>query len=427
MNVYGRGGALQLDDNELSGAVSVNAVAPNRKTIIMPDSSPFFALQAADGGARAGTLFTPRGEVRTPLFMPVATQGSVKAVAPDDLRSVGASVVLGNTYHLYLRPGTALIERFGGLHRFMRWDGPTLTDSGGFQGFSLRNLRKMDEAGIAFKSHWDGSAHKLTPESAIAAQESIGADIIMPLDVCAPADSDRREVEAAAERTARWAERCKAAHTRDGDQTLFGIVQGGLHADLRRRSARQITALGFRGYALGGLSVGETKSEMYETTELGASMLPSDSPRYLMGVGSPEDLVESVARGIDMFDCALPTRVARNGALFSADGRVNIYAARYRERDEPPIADCDCYACATFSAAYLHHLFRAKELLAYRLASIHNLRFILKMMADMRDAIFAGRFESYRRDFHNRFVPTNQSARAEQRRKWLRSRDAKQG
>ena len=394
----------------------------------MPDHSPnpLFALQAADGGARAGVLRTPRGDVPTPLFMPVATQGSVKAVGPDDLRSVGAKVVLGNTYHLYLRPGTALIERFGGLHRFMRWDGPILTDSGGFQGFSLRNLRRIDENGILFKSHVDGSEHRFTPESTIAAQEAIGADIIMPLDVCAPADAGRREVEAAAERTARWAERSQAAHSRDC-QTLFGIVQGGLHEDLRRQSARRITALGFGGYALGGLSVGETKEEMHEITALGASLLTADSPRYLMGVGSPEDLVESVARGIDMFDCVLPTRVARNGALFSADGRVNIYAARYRERDEPPIAGCDCWTCATFSAAYLHHLFRAKELLAYRLASIHNLRFILKMMADMREAIFAGRFESYRRDFHNRFVPTNEAARAEQREKWLRSRDGKRG
>lgn len=394
----------------------------------MPDHSPkpFFALQAADGGARAGVLRTPRGDVPTPLFMPVATQGSVKAVGPDDLRSVGARVVLGNTYHLYLRPGTALIERLGGLHRFMRWDGPILTDSGGFQGFSLRNLRRIDEDGILFKSHVDGSEHRFTPESTIAAQEAIGADIVMPLDVCAPADAGRREVEAAAERTARWAERSQAARRRDG-QTLFGIVQGGLHEDLRRQSARRITALGFGGYALGGLSVGETKAEMRAITELGASLLPADSPRYLMGVGSPEDLVESVARGIDMFDCVLPTRVARNGALFSADGRVNIYAARYRERDEPPIAGCDCWTCATFSAAYLHHLFRAKELLAYRLASIHNLRFILKMMEDMREAIFAGRFESYRRDFHNRFVPTNQAARAEQREKWLKSRDGKQG
>ena len=393
----------------------------------MPESTPrkFFTLQATDGGARAGTLRTARGDVHTPLFMPVATQGSVKAVAPDDLRAVGAKVVLGNTYHLYLRPGAALIERFGGLHRFMRWDGPILTDSGGFQGFSLRNLRKIDEDGILFKSHIDGSARRLTPESAVAAQESIGADIIMPLDICAPADAERREVEAAAERTARWAERCKAAHRRD-DQTLFGIAQGGLHEDLRRRSARQITDMGFRGYALGGLSVGETKSEMHHATALGASVLPSDSPRYLMGVGSPEDLVESVARGMDMFDCVLPTRVARNGALFSADGRVNIYAARHRERDEPPIEGCDCYACATFSAAYLHHLFRAKELLAYRLATIHNLRFILKMMAEMREAILDGRFESYRRGFHNRFVPTDQTARAEQRLKWLEARDARQ-
>ena len=379
-----------------------------------------FTLQAADGGARAGVLRTGHGDVRTPFFMPVATQGAVKAVDPADLRMVGASIALGNTYHLFLRPGTELLERFGGLHSFMGWDGPILTDSGGFQGFSLKHLRKVDEDGILFKSHIDGSLHKFTPESTIEAEEKIGADIIMPLDMCVEADSDRETVERASELTTRWEARCKEAHTRD-DQMLFGIVQGGLYEDLRARSAEAIMSIGFEGYALGGLSVGETKAEMYDMTGLAAAMLPTDSPRYLMGVGSPEDLVESVARGIDMFDCVLPTRIARNGALFSANGRINIYAAPHRERDEPVEPDCDCYTCLNFSAAYVHHLFKAKELLAYRLATLHNLRFILRMMEEMREAIFAGRFEAYRAEFHSRFTPPDQRARREQRLKWLAS------
>ena len=363
-------------------------------------------------------LHTTHGDVPTPLFMPVATQGSVKAVDPADLRAVGAKVVLGNTYHLSLRPGTELLESMGGLHAFMRWDGPILTDSGGFQGFSLEHLRKIDNEGILFKSHIDGSRHKFTPESTVLAQEKIGADIIMPLDMCVAADASREAVEQALERTSRWETRCRKAHSRE-DQLLFGIVQGGMFEDLRERSVEDIVSLDFPGYAIGGLSVGESKSEMYGMTELTAALLPVESPRYLMGVGSPEDLVESVARGIDMFDCVLPTRIARNGALFSKDGRINIYAAPHRARDESLEPGCDCYTCRTFSAAYLHHLFKAKELLGYRLATMHNLRFILRMMEEMREAIVDGTFEEYRQDFHTRFTPPDQKVRREQRLKWL--------
>ena len=364
---------------------------------------------------------TAHGEVPTPLFMPVASQGSVKSVDPADLIAAGANIVLGNTYHLFLRPGTELLESLGGIHAFMRWDAPILTDSGGFQGFSLEHLRKIDDDGILFKSHIDGSPHKFTPESTILAQERIGADIIMPLDLCVAADSSRDVVERALERTSSWGARCKRAHSRT-DQLLFGIVQGGVYADLRKRSVEEIASLDFPGYAIGGLSVGETKAEMHDMTELTAGLLPVESPRYLMGVGSPEDLVESVARGVDMFDCVLPTRIARNGALFSIHGRINIYSAPHRARDEAVDPGCDCYTCETFSAAYIHHLFKSKELLGYRLASIHNLRFVLRMMGDMREAIIDGTFESYRRAFHERFVPPDESVRRAQRLKWLRAK-----
>ncbi len=385
-----------------------------------PRPEPVFTLQAEDCGARAGVLRTAHGSVPTPFFMPVATQGSVKAVDTADLRSVGANIVLGNTYHLFLRPGTDLLERFGGLHSFMGWNGPILTDSGGFQGFSLKHLRKIDRDGILFKSHIDGSLHKFTPESTIEAEERIGADIIMPLDMCVDANSEREVVERASELTTQWEARCKEARTRD-DQILFGIVQGGLYEDLRARSAEAILSIGFAGYALGGLSVGETKSEMYGMTATTTAMLPTGSPRYLMGVGSPEDLVESVARGIDMFDCVLPTRIARNGALFSDNGRINIYSAPHRDRDEPVEPSCDCYTCLNFSAAYIHHLFKARELLGYRLATLHNLRFALRMMEEMREAIISGTFQAYRDEFHRRFTPPDQTVRREQRLKWLDS------
>jgi queuine tRNA-ribosyltransferase len=376
-----------------------------------------FTLHKTDGNARLGTLHTAHGDVQTPAFMPVATQGSVKTIDPNDLRSMGANIVLGNTYHLYLRPGVETVQKFGGLASFMAWNGPTLTDSGGFQGFSLEHLRKISEEGIEFKSHIDGSPHMFSPESVIRHQEGIGADIIMPIDICAPGGSDREAVAAALEMTTRWAERCRAAQTR-GDQSLFGIVQGGTFADLREMSAGQITAIDFPGYALGGLSVGEGKVDMYGTVEFTTPLLPSHKPRYLMGVGSPEDLVECVARGIDMFDCVLPTRIARNGALFVRDGRLNIDAARFKHQESPIEDGCDCYTCQTFTAAYINHLFRSKELLAYRLATIHNLRFILRLMEEMRAAIDNGTFESYRKKFQDRFVPPDEKTRHEQKVKW---------
>ena len=377
-----------------------------------------FALETMDGGARAGSLRTPHGSVPTPVFIPVATQGSVKALDPSDLRSLGAGIVLSNTYHLYLRPGIDVIREMGGLHGFMRWDGPILTDSGGYQGFSLEHLREITEDGITFKSHLDGSLHTFTPEAVIDYQEGIGADVIMPLDVCVSTLSDRAAVELAVERTTRWAERSLGSRSR-GDQALFGIVQGGLLPDRRERSAEQITSLGFPGYAIGGLSVGETKADMYAFTELVARLLPADSPRYLMGVGSPEDLVECGARGIDMFDCALPTRIARSGALFTRTGRVNIDTAPFKSREGPIDAGCDCYTCRTFSAAYVHHLFRAKELLAFRLATIHNLRFVTRLMEEMRAAIQRGGFEAYRAAFNENFVPPDENIRREQKRRWL--------
>jgi queuine tRNA-ribosyltransferase len=377
-----------------------------------------FTLGKTDGDARAGTLHTAHGDVPTPAFMPVATQGSVKALDPDDLKKIGANIVLANTYHLYLRPGVDIIRSLGGLHGFMQWDGPTLTDSGGFQGFSLAHLRKITDDAIIFKSHIDGSTHHFSPEATTRHQEGIGADIIMPLDICVPAGSDRATADAAVDKTNRWVKLCKDTHTRQ-DQHLFGIVQGGLFPDLRKKSADFLTSLGFPGYAVGGLSVGESKKDMHEAVGFTTPLLPVDSPRYLMGVGSPEDLVECVARGIDMFDCVLPTRIARNGALFVRSGRVNIDTARFRSMDAPVEEGCDCYTCQTFSAAYVHHLFRAKELLAFRLASIHNLRFILRLMEEMREAILQGTFEAYRKGFHEQFTPPDETTRRAQKVKWL--------
>ena len=385
-----------------------------------PGDAPFFALQATDGAARAATLRTPHGDAPTPAFMPVATQGSVKAVDSADLRAAGARILLSNTYHLYLRPGAPIVQALGGLHRFMRWQGPTLTDSGGFQGFSLESLRRVTEDAIIFKSHIDGSVHTFTPEAAIRHQEAIGADIIMPLDICVPSDSDRPAVDAAVHKTNRWLLRCRDAHSRR-DQRMFGIVQGGLFPDLRRKSAEFITALDFPGYAIGGLSVGESKRQMYDAVGYTAPLLPPDAPRYLMGVGAPEDLVECVARGIDMFDCVLPTRIARNGSLYTRAGRLNIAAARNKTLDAPIEPDCDCYACREYSAAYIHHLFRARELLAYRLATIHNLRFILRLMEEMRAAILRADFARYRADFHRRFTPPDERVRRAQRQKWLQA------
>ena len=384
-----------------------------------------FHVASTEGLARAGVLVTPRGEVPTPAFMPVATQGSVKALSPGEVEAVGARIILANAYHLYLRPGVDTVSELGGLHSFCGWSGPILTDSGGFQAFSLGPLRKISDDGIQFRSHIDGSEHLFTPESAMKYQSSLGADIAMCLDQCIAYGESRDAVGRAMERTHRWAVRCKDAsgstHPRN-EQAIFGIVQGGVFADLRRESAEFIASLGFDGYAVGGLAVGEAKGPMYEMSEQVGRLLPEEKPRYLMGVGSPEDLVECVGRGMDMFDCALPTRVARNGALFTKTGRVDITNRRYKGMADPVEEDCDCYSCGNFSAAYVHHLFKAKELLGLRLASIHNLRFVLRLMQDMRDAITRGGFESFRCDFLAAYRPTDESARLSQKAAWMEAR-----
>ncbi len=389
-----------------------------------------FRVVATSGVGRAGELDTPHGSVPTPAFMPVATQGSVKALTPEDVEATGARVILANAYHLYLRPGVDIVGKLGGLHSFTGWKGPILTDSGGFQAFSLGSLRKISDAGILFRSHIDGSEHHFTPEAATLYQERLGADIIMCLDQCIAYGESRESVRQAMERTHRWAARCKEAHNGDGAhgrQALFGIVQGGVFPELRAESARYITSLGFDGYAVGGLAVGEAKAPMYSVTEQVGSLLPEDKPRYLMGVGSPEGLVECVARGMDIFDCALPTRVARNGALFTNEGRVDITTRRFKEDPGPLQEGCDCYACLNFSAAYLHHLFKAREILGLRLASIHNLRFILRLMEDMRAAILEGRFESFSRGFVDRYRPTDEATRMSQKESWMKARKIKEG
>jgi queuine tRNA-ribosyltransferase len=380
----------------------------------------FHLAAGGANGPRAGLLRTPHGDVPTPVFMPVGTQATVKTLTPAELRAAGARIILGNSYHLYLRPGAERIAAFGGLHRFMAWDGPILTDSGGFQVFSLGGLRTVTDDGVAFRSHLDGSLHKLTPESVVAVEQALGADIIMAFDECPPGNADRADAAAATERTHRWATRCAAAQT--SAAALFPICQGGMFADLRRESARFIAALDLPGCAIGGLSVGESKALTWPMLEASVAELPAHKPRYLMGVGSPEDLIEGMRRGVDMFDCVLPTRLARNGALFTPDGRVNLTAARFAAQDAPLDPSCDCATCATFSAGYLHHLFRCGELLAHRLASIHNLRFLLRLMEQAREAISAGRFDSFAGDFLARYRPTDESVRLEQRRRYVARR-----
>ena len=384
-----------------------------------------FQVEHTCGSARTGALVTPHGKVPTPAFMPVATQGSVKALGPDEVKETGARIILGNAYHLYLRPGIDLVRTLGGLHAFSGWEGPMLTDSGGFQAFSLGALGRLTDDGILFRSHLDGSEHLFTPESSIRDQVGLGADIIMCLDQCIASSESRDAVREAMGRTHRWALRCREARRGYADHpagALFGIVQGGVFTDLRQESAGYLTSLDFDGYGVGGLAVGESKAEMYSVTELVTELLPRDKPRYLMGVGTPEELVECVYLGIDMFDCALPTRVARNGALFTPDGRVDITNGRFRDAAGPVQEGCDCYACRRFSAAYLHHLFKAKEILGLRLASLHNLRFVLRLMEDMREAIAGGRFEAFRRDFLASFTPTDEEARQRNKAAWMRAR-----
>jgi queuine tRNA-ribosyltransferase len=356
--------------------------------------------------------------VATPVFMPVGSQATVKAVTPDQLREIGVRMILSNTYHLYLRPGVEIVRKMGGLHCFMDWDGAILTDSGGFQVFSLSRLRELSDEGVKFRSHIDGSEHFITPESDMQFQEGLGADVIMAPDVCPAFQDPPEKVKEATERTHRWAERCLAAHQRP-DQALFGIVQGGFNPELRRESARFLASLGFPGYAIGGLSLGEPKELTQNMIDITVPLLPEDKPRYLMGVGSPEDILNGVDQGIDMFDSVLPTRVARNGALYTARGRLNIRNALWKDCPTPVDATCNCYTCRHFSAAYLHHLFRAEELLAYTLATLHNLQFMYNFMVQVRESIAQGSFKSFKSDFLAGYQTTDEKVRLAQKQKWL--------
>ena len=363
-------------------------------------SSPFTLLgRSSECKARYGELTTLHGTVATPVFMPVGTQASVKAMTPANLAEIGAQIILGNTYHLYLRPGHELIRSFGGLHRFMHWQRPILTDSGGFQIFSLQELAKITEEGVVFRSHLDGSRQFLSPENAVQVQEALGSDIMMALDICIPYPASRDEAIAATALTTRWARRCRSAQS-DTGQHLFGIVQGGMFPDLRAEVIEQLVEIGFDGYALGGLSVGEPKELMYELLAAAADRLPADHARYLMGVGTPEDLVEGVHHGIDMFDCVMPTRNARNGMLFTSQGRLVIKNACFQQDQRPLDETCGCYTCRHFSRAYLRHLFQSREILAYQLNSIHNLHYYCTLMAEMREAIRQDRFLAFRRAFY---------------------------
>jgi len=356
-----------------------------------------FQVSNHDGAARAGKLDTPHGNILTPIFMPVGTLGTVKAAAPEELKALGTQILLGNTYHLHLRPGDELIHKLGGLHRFMNWDGPILTDSGGFQVFSLAKLLKREEEGVVFRSHIDGRKVKLTPESSIAIQQNLGSTIMMCFDECLELPAEREKVQRSLELTSRWATRCKDARTTD--QALFGIIQGGGEEDLREESLQQLQEIGFDGYAIGGLSVGESNEEMYRVTRHIAPRMPSDLPRYLMGVGEPRDLLEGVEAGVDMFDCVLPTRNARNGSLFTSHGKISIKQARFREDPKPLDPECQCNTCQHYSRAYLRHLYLSGEILGMRLNTLHNLHFFLNMMKNARNAILENRFAAFKKEF----------------------------
>ncbi|MGI6172590.1 MAG: tRNA guanosine(34) transglycosylase Tgt [Christensenellales bacterium] len=353
-------------------------------------------------GARRGRLHTPHGTIETPTFMPVGTQATVKTMSPDELKEIGSEIILSNTYHLHLRPGEDLVAEAGGLHNFMHWDRPILTDSGGFQVFSLSELRTVKEEGVFFRSHLDGSKHFMSPEVSIGIQEKLGADIIMQFDECSAWPCAPKDAERALGRTLRWLTRCMDAKTRD-DQALFGIVQGAFIAELRRHSAQELAKLDLPGFGIGGLSVGEPKDIMYDMLEVVCPELPVEKPRYLMGVGSPDCLIEGVLRGVDMFDCVLATRVARNGTVFTRNGRLVIRNAAYAHDFSPLDDTCDCYACRNFSRAYIRHLFKAGEILALRLTSMHNLRFLIRLMEDMRKAIE----QDALRDFTEGFYATH--------------------
>ncbi|MDR5684143.1 MAG: tRNA guanosine(34) transglycosylase Tgt [Armatimonadota bacterium] len=362
-----------------------------------------FEVQVRAGAARAGLLHTPRGVVPTPCFMPVGTQGTVRALAPDDLRRIGTPMVLANTFHLYLRPGHELIHRAGGLHAFMGWDGPILTDSGGFQVFSLAHLRRVGNDGVVFRSPFDGSEHVFTPERVAEIQQALGSDIVMPLDVCSPYPCGDDEARQALDRTIRWLERARAAH-RSPAQGLFGIVQGGFDLRLRRQAALAVGAMDLDGVAIGGLSVGEPHETMYEILATVLPLLPEDRPRYLMGLGSAPALAEAVARGVDLFDCALPTRAARTGVVLTQNGRINLRNARYREDLRPLDPACACEVCRTFSRAYVRHLFKANEMLGPRLVTFHNVFFTTRWMTEMRQAIVGGTFDAWLAEVRRRYA-----------------------
>lgn len=354
-------------------------------------------------GARLGKLHTPHGAIDTPIFMPVGTQATVKTMTSGELKEVGSQIILSNTYHLYLRPGHKLIEKAGGLHKFMNWNRPILTDSGGFQIFSLGPLRKISEEGVEFRSHIDGSKHFIGPEKAIEIQNSLGADIIMAFDECVSYSAEYDYIKNSLERTTRWAKRCKEAHNNIKTQALFGIIQGGTYKDLREHSAEEIIALDFPGYAIGGLSVGEPKQLMYEILDHITPLMPENKPRYLMGVGSTDDLIEGAIRGIDMFDCVLPTRIGRNGTAMTSQGRVVIKNAAHTESFEPLDPECNCYTCKNYTRAYLRHLFKANEILGLRLLTYHNLYFLLRLMEEIRQAIKEDRLLDYKNKFFRKY------------------------
>ena len=365
-----------------------------------------FEILKQEGAARCGRFYTPHGAVETPVFIPVGTQGTVKAMTPEELRTLGAQMILGNTYHLYLRPGYEIVREAGGLHRFMNWEGPILTDSGGYQVFSLAPLRRLTSEGVVFRSHLYWSEHPVTTEKVVVIQEALGSDIAMVLDECPPYPCTPEEARAAVERTTAWAKRSLAAQTKE--QVLFGILQGGVYQDLREKSARELVALDFPGYAIGGLSVGEPRELMYTVLDWTVPLLPPDKPRYLMGVGTPEDIIEAVARGVDMFDCVLPTRLGRHGGALTRQGRLNIRNAAHARDFGPLDEGCGCYACRNFTRAYLHHLVRAGEILGVRLLTTHNLYFVLKLAAGIRKSIATGTFASFRESWYRKAEQTKE-------------------
>lgn len=362
-----------------------------------------FEVKTKSGEARLGTLNTPHGSISTPTFMPVGTQATVKTLSPHELIEAKSQIILANTYHLYLRPGHELVEEMGGLHGFMNWQKPILTDSGGYQVFSLGALRKITEEGVQFRSHLDGSYHLFTPESVMGIENALGADIIMAFDECIPHTADKSYTLQSMQRTARWLERCIEAHKRENDQALFGIVQGGMYEDLRKQSIEEITQFDLPGFGIGGLSVGETNEMMYHLLEETVGYLPGEKPRYLMGVGNPDNLVTAVGYGVDMFDCVQASRIARHGAFWTFDGRQNIKNQKYFNDKKPLDDTCECYACKNFSRAYIRHLFKANEMLAYRLLTIHNIYFLNYLMEKVRQAISENNYLSFKDEFFSRY------------------------